>query len=123
MNAGFDDAAWQTGRAGFGEKAGWENRTRTPWKTKDIWLRQEFEYDATSFSAAILVTHYDNGAEVYVNGKQIWSGTGWNDNYAPFNVTDALRAALKPGKNQIAVHCHQDTGGQFIDLALLVAQQ
>ncbi len=116
----LDDAAWQTGLPGFGQKDGWKDRTRTSWKTKDIWLRQNFEYDGAPFDRASLVIHYDNATEVYVNGALVWSGKGWNDNYADFTVTDTLRAVLKTGTNDIAVHCHQDEGGQFIDLALLI---
>ena len=119
----FDDAAWKTGQAGFGKKGGWEKSIRTPWTTKDIWLRQGFDYDGAAFGAAMLAIHYDNATEVYVNGQMVWSGTGWNDNYSSFDITETLRRALKPGKNLVAVHCHQDEGGQFIDLAVLVAEK
>ena len=70
----------------------------------------------------MLVAHYDNGTEVYVNGKLVWKGEGWNDRYDAFGVTKTLRAAIQPGKNSIAIHCHQDEGGQFIDVALLVSE-
>jgi hypothetical protein len=119
MEDGFDEAKWEAGRGGFGRKGGWENRTRTPWKTKDIWLRQEFAFDGSPVDKAALVIHYDNGTEVYVNGKEVWSGKGWNDNYAYVDVTRTVRETLRAGKNLVAVHCHQDEGGQFIDLALL----
>jgi hypothetical protein len=116
---GFDDGQWKLGRAGFGQKGDWERYIKTPWRTKDIWLRQEFACDRTAFGRAMLVTHYDNGTEVYLNGKLVWKGEGWNDQYDGFDVTAALKAALKEGKNTVAIHCHQDEGGQFIDVALL----
>lgn len=119
---GFDDSAWKTGTSGFGNKGNWENKTGTTWKTSDIWLRQTFTCDATAFAHAALIAHYDNATEIYVNGKQLWSGTGWNDAYAQFDITTPLREAIATGENTIAVHCHQDTGGQFIDIALLVSR-
>lgn len=117
---GFDDASWQKGFGGFGSKGGWEWATKTSWATSDIWLRQEFNYDGTPFTQAMLAIHYDNGTEVYVNGKRIWKGTAWNDRYSGFDVLKSLKPALVSGRNTIAVHTHQDTGGQFIDLALLL---
>ncbi len=118
--AGFDDSAWRSGLGGFGSKGGWEWAIRTPWATPDIWLRQTFEYDGKPFDSAMLVAHYDNKTEVYINGKRVWHGTGWNDRYSGFNVMKTIKDVLRPGKNTIAVHTHQDGGGQFIDLALLV---
>lgn len=121
MKPGFDAAAWKLGRGGFGEKGHWESFIKTPWTGKDLWLRQEFSCDQPALRRAMLVIHYDNGTEVYVNGKPIWKGEKWNDRYVGFDVTDALKKAIVPGKNTIAVHCHQDEGGQFLDLALLAS--
>ncbi len=115
----FDDGAWSVGKAGFGSKAGWESRIGTAWATPDIRLRAAFDFDGSTFAQASVIMHYDNATEVYVNGVELLRLTGWNDAYAPFDVTEKLRAALRPGRNVIAVHTHQDTGGQFIDLALL----
>jgi len=56
-----------------------------------------------------------------VNGALIWEakpGT-WNYGYEAMEVSAALRKALRKGENIIAVHVHQDQGGQYIDLALL----
>lgn len=122
MQADFDDAAWQTGPGGFGKKEHWEGKTGTAWTANDIWLRQTFACENAAFAMAAIVVHYDNDAQVYVNGKPVWNGTGWNDDYALFDVADALRGVLRAGTNTIAVHCHQETGGQFIDVALLVAR-
>jgi hypothetical protein len=119
----FDDHTWKPGRGGFGRKGGWENRTRTSWTTSDIWLRQVFPYDGATWDRGALVIHYDNATEVYVNGRKLWQAQGWNDQYAGFDVTSELRAALRPGENLIAIHCHQDEGGQFIDAALLLGSE
>lgn len=116
---GFDDGEWKEGLGGFGEKGGWEGRIRTKWRGKDLWLRQGFDWDAAAFSRAMLVIHYDNATRVYLNGGLLWEGGGWNDGYQGKDVTERAKALLKPGGNLIAVHCHQDDGGQFIDLALI----
>jgi hypothetical protein len=121
----FDDSAWNSGQGGFGAKDGWERETHTPWKAQDIWLRQSFEWDGRPFDKALLGIHFDNGTEVFVNGVEIWkSDSGaWNDAYEGMDVTTELRKTLMKGKNVIAAHCHQDSGGQFIDLALLVGRR
>ena len=44
---------------------------------------------------------------------------GHNDAYELFEADPVALAALKPGKNTIAIHCHQTKGGQFIDAGLV----
>ena len=117
----FDDSTWSSGPGGFGHKEG--ARIGTPWTSKDIWLRRTFEYDGRAMDAAFFIMHYDNGTQIYVNGKPVVAREGWNDAYEPFDATEALRAALVKGRNTIAVHTHQDEGGQFIDLALLIGRR
>jgi len=36
-------------------------------------------------------------------------------------VTKTLKQSLRQGTNTIAIHCHQDEDGQFIDAAVLVS--
>ncbi|MBS1724249.1 MAG: beta-galactosidase [Armatimonadetes bacterium] len=122
MKPDFADASWYVSPGGFGQKGGWEKESVTTWNTPDIWLRQDFKWDNRPFKEAAMAIHYDNATEVYVNGQVVWQSArgAWNDAYEKIVVTAALKKALRRGHNVIAVHCHQDTGGQFIDLALLV---
>jgi len=114
--ADFDDSAWLSARAPFGTI----NDPRTPWRTPDLWLRRTFEWKGASLKEAALVIFYDEDTEVFINGQPVWNRTGFTTAYEMFDVATALKAALKPGKNTLAVHTHQTAGGQFIDLALLV---
>lgn len=123
MDPGLADANWKASPGAFGAKEGFEDLISTAWTTNDIYLRQQFAYDGKPFERGILAIHYDNATVVYLNGKVIWKSAAgaWNDAYEGIDVTKALRDAIVEGINTIAVHTHQDTGGQFIDLALLVS--
>ncbi len=115
----FNDKSWQTGLAPFGDG----DNARTNWKTSDIYLRKTFDYDGGDLKNGGVVISHDEDTEVYVNGQKILSVTGFLGNYRLKLVTEALRKALKPGRNMLAVHTHQTTGGQYIDLAIIVEQQ
>jgi len=117
----FDDSAWATGPGGFGTEGTPGSVVRTVWNTGDIWLRRSFELDSLECAMAALEIHHDEDAEVFINGKRILAAGGYTTNYALREATDALRDALKPGQNMLAVHCHQTTGGQYIDVGIRFA--
>ena len=120
--AEFDDSGWNKGYAPFGNKKGWNDKIKTPWTTSDLWARHEFLYDGARFDKALVIMHYDNEATIFLNGSQILNKKGWNDRYDSFEVTEEVKKALVKGKNILAVHIHQDEGGQYLDLALLVGE-
>jgi hypothetical protein len=120
--AEFDDSGWNKGYAPFGNKKGWNDKIKTPWTTSDLWTRHEFLYDGARVDKAQVIMHYDNEATIFLNGSQILNKKGWNDRYDSFEVTEEVKKALVKGKNILAVHIHQDEGGQYLDLALLVGE-
>ena len=44
---------------------------------------------------------------------------GYTTGYDQVPMDEQARAALKPGLNHLAVHCHQTGGGQYIDVGLV----
>jgi len=111
----FDASAWMEGPGGFGTKGTPGAIVRTEWKTDDIWLRREFTLPSGAWPGLALRMHHDEDADVYLNGILVTSVPGWTSSYEEFPLTQSARAALKPGKNVIAIHCKQTTGGQYID--------
>jgi beta-galactosidase len=63
--------------------------------------------------------YHDDDARVYLNGELIAELPGSNASYTFVPLSAAARAALRPGTNTLAVHVHQNRGGQFIDVGLV----
>jgi hypothetical protein len=114
----FDDAAWKEGPGGFGEPSTPGSKVRTNWKTPDIWLRRTIELPSGNLNGLALEIHHDEDTEVYLNGVQVFTARGYITDYIAVPLDDKAIAAVKPGKNVIAVHCRQTGGGQYIDVGL-----
>ncbi len=115
----FDDASWKTGKSGFGTEGTPGAAVHTVWNTPDIWLRREIDIPADAIKDAELFLHHDEGCEVYINGLRAAKLDGFTTDYIEQPLSGKARAALKPGKNLIAAHCNQTTGGQYFDLGFV----
>jgi hypothetical protein len=120
---GFDDSAWKEGPGGFGTEGTPGAVVRTEWKTSDIWLRRSFDWPAGKVENPLLFLLHDEDAEVYINGVLAGKAGGFNSDYEELPLTPEGRAALKPGKNVFAVHCHQTQGGQSIDVGIITVTE
>ncbi len=118
----FDDSSWKRGQSGFGTKGTPGAIIGTTWQTDDIWLRREVDLPAGNCANIGAWLHHDEDAEVYINGVLALKAGGFAGNYDVFPLTPAGEAALKPGKNLIAIHCHQTNGGQYVDVGLVNIQ-
>jgi hypothetical protein len=107
----FEDTSCMIGPGGFGTRNTPGSAVRTNWTTADIWLRRTFELPA-GFAAVNphLVLHHDEDAEIYINGVLALKVAGYSTDYEFVPMTPEGRAALKPGHNMLAVHCHQTPG-------------
>ncbi len=118
----FNDSSWAQGESGFGTPGTPGAVIGTVWKTDDIWLRREVYIAPTTYDDLEGWLHHDEDAEVYINGVLALKTHGYIANYDAFLLTPEAKAALKPGNNIIAVHCHQTTGGQYVDFGLVDVQ-
>ncbi len=115
-------AGWKTGKGGFGTGFTRGAHVETVWDTANIWLHREFVIEAGDIPRARLQLHHDKDAEVYLNGVPAFLGKSYLVDYAVFAISPEALAALHPGTNDIAVHCHQTAGGQFIDVGILTPE-
>jgi hypothetical protein len=94
---------------------------KTVWDTPDIWLRRSFQLDSVPTQGDIsLIVHHDEDAEIYLNGKLVKQLKGFIGGYTPVALPAKAMEALRAGQNTLAVHCHQTTGGQYIDVGMAV---
>jgi len=115
----FNVGAWKAGLAGFGSHGTPKAMVRTEWTTPDIWLRREIDLPAGSNRDLQAWIYYDDDAEVYINGVLALKKRGYIVGYQASPLSPGARLAFRPGKNCVAVHCHQVWGGQYIDLGFV----
>ena len=122
MGKAFDDAGWQSGMGGFGTDVPTSPRIGAPWTTADIWLRRTFNpgnLTVEQISQLVIRDYHDEDIEVYINGVRAYAAGGYIASYEYKPLTSEGRKALLPNaENTLAVHCHQTTGGQYIDVGI-----
>lgn len=115
---GYNDADWAEGSGGFGTYGTPGAFVQTTWSGPDLWLRRVFTCPDPVPENVQLLVHHDEDATVWINGVLIAQLKGYTTDYVAVPLGAEARAALRPGTNVLAVHCHQTRGGQYIDVAL-----
>lgn len=118
----FDPKDWKSGPGGFGTATTPGTVVGTEWTTKDIWARRTFELKDVPTGAVMLRVHFDEDAEVYVNGVLAARLAGYATSYGEVPMTAAAKKVLKPGTNVLAVRAKNAGGGQYIDAGLVVVK-
>ena len=104
-----DDASWKEGAGGLGRNDG---PIHTPWTSSDIWVRRTVDISRPIPERVALKIWHDEDAQVYINGRFVTALGGYTTGYEAFEIPASF---LSRGPNVVAIHCHQTTGGQFID--------
>lgn len=120
-----DEDDWMTGVGPFSNDNNMFYTTEWASQVKPILIRRHFTLDAADFASidemtVRLTCSYDENPKVWLNGTQIWSAGGWNDNnYADYILSDEHRALLREGDNVLCVSLAQGGGGGHIDYGLI----
>jgi hypothetical protein len=110
---GFNDAAWKTGTAPFGDERA---KKGTDWRTNNIWMRRTFTLSALPTEKLYLKLFHDDDVEVFINGQRVVNKRGWTDDYILLALKDG--GNLQAGENTLAIHCKNTAGGTFLDAGL-----
>jgi hypothetical protein len=124
---GFDDTGWTVAPGGFGQPGNNRNLNvpvATPWTKGDLWLRREFVLEDVPAVAPLLRICHAGPVEVYVNGVLAARVTGDLRGFENHPITAAARAALRPGRNVLAVHAasapDNERARRYVDAGLVV---
>jgi hypothetical protein len=118
--ASFDDAAWKSGRAGFGYGDSDDVTVLEDMRNRytAVYIRKTFDVGGLDgLDSLYLYVKYDDAFIAYVNGKQVASASLRKDAdglsveqheaevYESFLIRDP-KSLLKPGKNVLAIEGH-----------------
>ena len=117
----FDATGWDERRAAFGSPDLSFVRTRWDELNSAIWVRRTVEFTAEQLKGDLwLVFSHDDSIDLWFNGQNVYD-TGdvetWKDG-VKLQLTAEQKAMLHPGKNVLAAHVFNHTGGAYLDFGL-----
>lgn len=117
MDEAYDDRQWTSGRMPFGK--GWDKDFATPWDSREIWARRTFDLSDTDIEELVVLLRHDDDVEVYLNGRRIYNCTHcYLGRIKAYPVADDIKAALRKGRNTLALHCINPAGNAWLDVGL-----
>lgn len=115
---GFDDSAWQQGKAAFGTQENLSARTLWTGDGANIYIRRTITLSTDQLSRDLyLVWSHDDDGAIYINGTQVRSEQGYRDG-ARIALSEATKKLLHEGENVVAMHGHNAIKGALADFGL-----
>lgn len=116
----FDDSSWATEQAAWGTKGEYPN-VRNAWTAtnSDIYVRRTVSLTEADLQKDLWIQFsHDDVFELYVNGTRVVAtGETWLQGET-HQLSATEKRLLRAGDNIIAAHCHNTTGGAYIDFGL-----
>ena len=116
----FDAKGWKKAQAAFGSKGEYSD-VRTSWveHNSDIYVRRTINLTAKDTDEDLyLIFSHDDVFELYINGtKAVDTGETWKMG-GMLHLDGRFKHLLKPGRNVIAAHGHNTTGGAYVDFGI-----
>ena len=115
----FQPEGWRRGQAAWGSDG--LSYVRTHWSelNSDLYVRRTINLTAANLKDDLwLVYSHDDVFELYINGTKVAdTGETWREG-VKLHLDSKLKALLHEGRNVIAAHCHNTTGGAYTDFGL-----
>jgi hypothetical protein len=116
----FTDSSWKEEKAAWGTPSEYPN-VNNSWtaSNSDIYVRRTVTLTAEDLQKDLWIQFsHDDIFELYVNGTQvIGTGETWIQGET-HQLTTAEKQKLVVGDNVLAAHCHNTSGGAYIDFGL-----
>lgn len=115
----FNAEAWDVQKAAWGSPNLDYISSRWSRENTDVYIRREVELTADQLAEDLYLKYsHDDVFQLYVNGTEVAStGETWVDNVV-LHVDEEMKKLFHEGKNIIAAHCHNTTGGAYADFGL-----
>ncbi len=119
----YNDKAWKSGQAGFGDakikETGPITDVATTWKSGDLWLRRTFKTEAETQHPLLFLRH-SGPIEVFLNGLQIHT---WTDALKDYRTEMLDGVTLEKGENTLAVHVQSGPSLPYFDAGLVESKE
>jgi hypothetical protein len=116
----FNDSSWKEEKAAWGTPNEYPN-VNNDWTAanSDIYVRRKVTLTAEDLQKDLWIQFsHDDVFELYVNGtKVIETAETWIQGET-HQLTDQEKSKLVVGENVLAAHCHNTSGGAYIDFGL-----
>ena len=115
----FDDSSWERCKAAFGDRGQANVSTEWAGENTDVYVRRHVNLSAEDLQSDLYVRYsHDDVFELFINGtKVVDTGLTWV-NGEQLHLEGDLKNLLQAGDNVIAAHCHNTTGGSYVDFGL-----